>query len=247
MKHIAILLATGIMLICQSCFEIKMDKPSEINVQTITSKITEQIKTELDSINNSGISLTDTIAIGSQIADTSTLSAKISHPVIIKEIKVNIHEDKNRDYQIMREKRQYLIFMTALTGICSLTFVIIIAILVFLYLRIKNRNAIISKAIENGYNLPDTFYCNSINNINYNTNPKADSSSPTDENNDIQLPPPLILEQKQFDIAIKYLSAGIGIIAIFSMWSNAVLASLGIIPLLIGVGKLITYYQIGRK
>lgn len=242
MKSLLLSISTIILLICSSCLDIHVDKPSKIDTQAIARQVKEQVQAEINDINLPSVNLNDTLAVvpDSATSQIHTITAPI--PVVIEKIDVAISNDYNRHYY--KDYFQYQVTIIVICSICALTFAIVVILLIFFYKRAKSRNTLIAKAIENSYMLPDSFYTGRE------TEPFTGGyKQPVDinSNNDkTQTPPPMPRDGRLFDSAVKYISVGIGIFFIFAVCGADPIAAFGIIPILIGAGKLLTYFGIGR-
>ncbi len=128
--------------------------------------------------------------------------------------------------------------MSSMSLLCTLLIcfgIPAIAILVALYLILKffthrnrERNALIAQAIDNGYQLPDSFYLNQRAEIDSN------NASATGPQRDPQ----------KFQSAITMISAGIALSVFFWVIETPFGFIAGGIPLLLGIGQLIGYFYI---
>lgn len=249
MKSLLLSISTIILLICSSCLDIHVDKQSKIDTQAIARQVKEQVQAEINDISLPSVNLNDTLAVvpDSATSQIQTITAPV--PVVIEKIDVSISNDNYRHYY--DEYFRYQVIIIVVCSICALAFALVVILLIFFYKRTKNRNMLIAKAIENSYMLPDSFYTGRE------TEPVRRETEPvmggykqqSDINNNCDntpTPPPMPRNSRLFDSAVKYISVGVGIFFIFAVCGADPIAAFGIIPILIGVGKLLTYFGIGR-
>lgn len=128
-------------------------------------------------------------------------------------------------------------------GIPCLTLIIALVLLLMFFLKkTQARNAIIGKAIDANYQLPDAFF----------SNPQSSSQSYDEvETGDghtadqTKKEPRMRRDPKNFSSAVTLLAVGLALILFFASsrhWEVAFLA--GGIPFFLGVGKLIGYYYV---
>lgn len=230
----------------------------------VTERIAEHVQFKMDELTSS---VNDTIfsvnAAGDSVKVARTAAHELSVPVMVTIQKLSVDVPSNDNYDFYRIQRDHM-RMTQAT-IISIVFGVLIlaialAVLIFLYRRLKSRNAIIAKAIENNYQLPDVFYSGSneplvsfgnragregsndqsyvIETVNPDAPEGAQQSTPV---------PPVYRNQRNFDRGWRNVAIGVGIIIIFNVWDAPAAAVLGIIPLFIGAAQLISYYNIFKR
>lgn len=131
---------------------------------------------------------------------------------------------------------------------CATIIIIVLALLIFLLVRGYNRNKIISEAIRNNYQLPDSFYTgtNSRSTPDYADNIDSRSAEPAAE--ETKLPPlprvPFTLAEKDY-LSKSMILAGVGLmIFLFFLWCGAIGVGLlaGGIPFVIGAARVAVFY-----
>lgn len=211
-----------------------INDPSVI-AEVDTKEVIREVKTRLqDHVNN----LNDTITMP---ADSVTAPAETEItsrvPVVIENVTVEV-SGNDQVLRNKRDQRKFMMGMLTMFSLCAMSIIIVISVLIFFYVRMRNRNRVIEKAIENNYQLPDSFY----------SSPKAkeEPQQPIgepmiDPATGMPLPPPVPRDKSILESALKSIGVGVAIIIIFWTWNWDHLAILGIIPIFIGVGKLASY------
>ena len=240
MKAIYLSLLASVML--TSCLgDVRIPENSKPDEKAITEEIRGELKDQL-----SDISITDTIyseyvSQDTIIADGDTIikanaTSKLPSQVATYKVDmpdINVVIDQYDGLENMQRSRQKtLIAILGIVAPCATIAILAIVLGVFLYKRMRSRHGLIEKAIECNYQLPDAFY-------DTNATPKEDN-----QNGGVGNIPPLPAEVRMRDSGLKIGLTGIGIIIIFLVWGTEELAVIGVIPLLIGLGKLLTYYKI---
>lgn len=145
----------------------------------------------------------------------------------------------------------------AIIAPCATIFLVIIAVFIFLLYKNREKNRLIAKAIENNYQLPDSFYCGSATNIyeskesgrTYNSTPQTDREGQ-------QLPPlpnippaPVnLFEKNQFTNGVTLTIVGLMIFLFFVCLGVSFVGFLaGGIPMAIGLSRIATFYYFRRN
>ena len=119
--------------------------------------------------------------------------------------------------------------------------------LMFNFLRRRNRerNELISKAIDNNYTLPDAFYGRQSSSYSQ-TSCQPCSATEGEENANRPTPPPApVRNPKTFSNALTLIVVGLCVFLFFTIVANAGVGFLlGGIPLFLGIGRMIGYYYI---
>lgn len=230
----------------------------------VTERIAEHVQLKMDELTSS---INDTIfsvnTAGDSVKIARTAANGLSTPVTVTIQKLSVNVPSNDSYDFYRIQRDHM-RMTQATIISivfgALILAIALAVLIFLYRRLKSRNAIIAKAIENNYQLPEVFYSGSNeplvsfgnrgarddkNDESYMITP-VNPDAPEGEKQATPIPP-VYRNQRNFDKGWRNVAIGVGIIIIFNVWDAPAAAVLGIIPLFIGAGQLLSYYNIFKR
>lgn len=232
-------------LLLTSCLgDIRVTDSDNIDRRAIVEEIRNELRAEL-----ADISLQDTIySTTYENADTVIVSGDtiihagdmVHKPIGVKSVSVDIPDiivnisPDNGIEEAQRRQQKTILYILGITVPFGTIVLLGIILGIFLYKRMKSRNELISQAIEKGYELPDSFY-----------NPSnSDTITPPGTPGDIKNIPPLPSEIRKRDSGLKYCLIAVAIIIIFGVWGNEDLAVIGVIPLLIGIGKLLTYYKI---
>lgn len=238
MKAIIFPILASMML--TSCLgDIKVPEQSKPDAKTITEEIKKEIKDQLSDISITDTLYcntveTDTVITGNDtlvIATNNKKTPKVAtYNVQMPDITVEIYPNEELA-EIQARQSKTLIGILGIILPCVTLAVIAIIIGVFLYKRMRSRHEVIERAIENNYQLPDSFYSSST--------PEQTVTTPEFKGTI----PPLPAEIRKRDSGITLCSVGIAMIIIFAVWGATEIAVMGIIPLLIGLGKLMTYYK----
>ena len=142
-------------------------------------------------------------------------------------VKIKAENDKQKaEITIIQGQNDRLksegVFIIAIVFIAIVTPFTSLVLIVFFAIRgitcrQRERNKLIEKAIDNNYPLPDDFFSSQ-------KNPRTRLQS-----------------------ALVWLAWGIGIISFCLIMSNDTVYAIGLIPLLVGIAKLITYFVEDRK
>ena len=216
------------------------------NIHEKLSKLSSVVNDTILSVNAAG----DTVR-----ATVSKMDKSAPITVTVEGLNVAVKSSVDYNYYDFERARLMTVQVTSVAVIIVLFLLFtIIAVLIFFYRRAKNRNEIIAKAIESNYQLPDSFYNPSSDrgwsvDIKYdNTEKNGSEASDTNASTSSSVPtPPVYRKNRDFEKGWRNVAIGIGVIIIFTAWDAPVVSVLGIIPLLIGAGQLLTYYKIIKK
>lgn len=229
-----------------SCMgDIRVSDTENVDVKAITAEISKELKEELadisfaDTIYATNYADNDTVVVGNDtIIHAGKVTRDITGVAVVKvEVpSVNVTIDPNAGIAEAQQRQQRtLINILGLVVPAATIAIVAIILCVFLYKRMRSRHSLIEQAIENGYQLPDAFYGD-----NSTVQPSGEQQQP----GQYGTIPPLPGEVRMRDSGLKYCLIGVGMIIIFSVWGSEELAVIGVIPLLIGLGKLLTYFKI---
>ena len=142
-------------------------------------------------------------------------------------VKIKAENDKQKaEITIIQGQNDRLksegVFIIAIVFIAIVTPFTSLVLIVFFAIRgitcrQRERNKLIEKAIDNNYPLPDDFFSSQKN------------------------------SRTRLQSALVWLAWGIGIISFFLIMSNDTVYAIGLIPTLVGIAKLITYFVEDRK
>lgn len=228
----------------------------------VIKEIIKEVKTEVEDVMNKPVVIinSENDTIYSQNIDTLANSGGIT--IMLKNDSNNDMESyrlQNQAWEMEQHKadkqHEFVLIIIAISVPSLIIAILIIATFIFLFNRVKSKNKLIEKAIENNYQLPDSFYTRSIyykvySNRGYNT-PREDAEKNQDEDNKDNLPPlpncsmtsfnPF--EQKQIRNAIVLSVIGIFIFLFFA--GNGVPGVgflIGGIPFALGASRLISFW-----
>lgn len=203
MLSIATLLTSSLMS-CSDNNKNIGDDP--IAVEQLQDEITKALEKSLED----KLTVTDSL---SNICITSD-SITLQRPTI----NVNVNMPTN-DSPKASETIFCTVVVATVFGIpCLTVLLILIIVLRYVYKHTSARNALIQKAIENNYELPEAFF---------NSSPKA-----RDERD------PQLLQS-----SIKYIGIGLLLCIMFMVeFNNIFLGMICLIPTIIGIGKIVTYF-----
>jgi len=215
---------------CQSDKEPEIPQP---NPESIARQVKQAINNEIDLM-----ALTDTISF----ANTSDSLAQNTNerPIVINNLKVLVSTDEYstalKEYnRRLRDGQRFALKMLFFILPMILLLVLIVGTLWYMVHKTKERNRIIEEAIHNGYNLPDSFY-QSNETFSFRKNSIASDSNPN-------TPPPTNRDQKLFNSGISFTVTGLGLFICMMIWGGLDAAAICLIPIFIGIGKLVTYYR----
>lgn len=239
MKAIIFPIVASMML--TSCLgDIKVPEQSVPDSKTITEEIKKEIKEQLSDISITDTLYCDVVDNDTIIANNDTIvmagnTKKIpkvaTYNVQLPDVKVEIYPNEELAEMQLRQNKT-LIGILGIILPCVTLAVIAVIIGIFLYKRMRSRHEVIERAIENNYQLPDSFYSSST--------PEPTVTTPGFTGTI----PPLPNEVRKRDSGITLCCVGLATIIIFTVWHTVEVAVMGVIPLLIGLGKLLTYYKI---
>lgn len=220
-------------LLLNSCYVGK--EPERIGIKS--EAIAVQVK---DAIYNEAqlMQLSDTLHIAN---DSAAVVAKKQQPIVIDNLKVIVSDDsysiaQQRYNERLKMGQKFALSIIFIIIPVSLILVLTIGVLVFLLKKNNAKNRIIEEAIKNGYQLPDSFYNNSEMFAFGSARNKAGKDS-------LNTPPPTNRDQRLYSQGISWLLTGTGLFICFLIWGGMDLAAFGLIPMFMGVGKLISYYK----
>lgn len=131
---------------------------------------------------------------------------------------------------------------------CATIIFIVLALLIFLLVRGYNRNRIISEAIRNNYQLPDSFYTGTSSKPQPEYVEVADTQRAETSHEESKLPPlprvPLTQVEKDY-LSKSLILAGVGLlIFLFFLWCSALGVGLlaGGIPFVVGASRVAVFY-----
>lgn len=119
--------------------------------------------------------------------------------------------------------------------------ILILAFLLIHFLNNKNqsRNELISKAIDNNYPLPDSFF-----GIQPGTCEMQPDGSPNNMDAGTRMVNPAHRDPKKFSSAITLIAVGVGLFMFLLIVGTGAVSCFGLIPLLLGIGQLLGYYYV---
>lgn len=238
MKHLVIpILASFILTSCLG--DIRIESFDKDDADAIASEIKQNIRSELSAISlddtiYSTVYSTDTIVAGEdtiiQISEGTAQKAYVT--VNVPAINVE-YSASRRITEAQRDQQRTLLSIVFVAIPCATLAILAVILAIFLYKRMRSRHEVIEKAIDNEYTLPDSFYNGS--------NTTEDSGATTPDGIKI---PPLPSDVKQRDSGFTLVIVGIVLMLLFAQWDATTMLIVSLIPLLIGVGKLLTYYRV---
>lgn len=174
-----------------------------IAVEQLQNEITKALEKSLED----KLTVTDSL---SNICDSITL--------LRPTINVNVNMPTNNGTNAYETILCTVVVATVFGIPCLTVLFILIIVLRYAYKRTSARNALIQKAIENNYELPEAFF---------NSSPK------TKDERDPQL----------LQSSIKYIGIGLLLCIMFMVeFNNIFLGMICLIPTIIGIGKIVTYF-----
>lgn len=203
---------------------------TEIDTKEVIREVKNRLQDHVNNLNDTITMPVDSVSAASETEITSRV------PVVIENVTVKV---SNND-QVLRNKRdqrKFMMGMLTMFSLCAMSIIIVVSVLIFFYVRMRNRNRVIEKAIENNYQLPDSFYAAP----NTKDDPQIPQEPIIDPVTGMPLPPPVPRDRTMLESALKLIGTGVAIAIIFWTWNWEHLAILGIIPIFIGVGKLVSY------
>lgn len=254
----ALVLTLAVVSLVTSCIYI----PDNIDTEEFEQKISEvQIRT-IEGIRDA---LDQPLLVVSQTGDTvvSYMPDSVAEGTAVRKITVRVDEPRPDIRPRIAEGQQRLyIVLTVVIIPCVTILLIAIAIMIFISARNRSRNDIISKAIENGYELPESFFSGqNITRVIYENAPaqQPSTSDPTDTastpgtgaqapSSMPPLPPLPTAGNRNLHSGIRLAAIGFCILVFFLVVdapSVAILA--GGIPLLLGLGRIASWYYLGKR
>lgn len=122
---------------------------------------------------------------------------------------------------------------------------IIVACLMIYYMNRRNRLKVVEKAIENNYQLPDSFYTGKQNKPHYTADDNMTAADLSQQSKVQQVLS--CVSDREMKQAVNLTIVGFGLVLFFSLMGLDVLAALMIIPLLIGISKILVPYLTRRR
>lgn len=127
---------------------------------------------------------------------------------------------------------------------------VIVACLLIYYMNRRNRLKVVERAIDNNYQLPDSFYTGKQGSTGY----VADENTAAHETASAPAAAPTRVQQvlscmseREMRQGINLSIVGLGLVLFFSLMGLEVLAALMVIPLLIGLSRLVVPYLMRRR
>lgn len=221
------------------------------NIHEKLSKLSSVVNDTILSVNAAG----DTVR-----ATVSKMDKSAPITVSVEGLNVTVKSPSDNNYFYLERDRIQTFQGVIITVVIVLFLLLtILAVLFFFYRRTKGRNEIITKAIENNYQLPEAFYSGTfykgwIMDMIYDNPAKSEPDVTGAENKTVESAvntnakssaasqpiPPVYRRLQNFEKGKRNIAIGIGVILVFSVWRAPALAVLGVIPLLIGIGQLLS-------
>lgn len=263
MKKIITTTASSLLLLAAfalptSCITI----PENIDSEELESKIYEVQAKAIDQIHEA---LDQPLLVISQTGDTvvAYMPDSVAEGTAVRKITVHVDEAKEDIRPYLADKqRQLIMAISAIIVPCVTVLLIAAAIMIFIFVRNRNRNALIEKAIENGYELPESFYSgqNTTRVIYQNapTQPGQEATEnagqPTPSTGSAApyfmppIPPTPPTNSKNLQSGIKLAVIGFCILIFFLIVESPSVAILaGGIPLLLGIGRIASWYYLDKN
>ena len=125
---------------------------------------------------------------------------------------------------------------------------VIVACLLIYYMNRRNRLKVVERAIDNNYQLPDSFYTGKQGSTGY----VADENTASHETASAAAPTRVqqvlsCMSEREMRQGINLSIVGLGLVLFFSLMGLEVLAALMVIPLLIGLSRLVVPYLMRRR
>lgn len=154
--------------------------------------------------------------------------------------------DADYRYMIQNDKREAVKVIVLTAIVFGAIFLTVMACLVIYYLNRRRRMKVIEKAIENNYQLPDSFYTG--NSSTWRNSAKNATNAET------QRQPAMTMAQQIFNYnndretrnGITLAIVGLGMILVFAFMGLEFLAALSVIPFLIGVSRSLPFFLAHR-
>lgn len=256
----ALLLAMSVLP--TSCITI----PEDMDSKDIEQKISDIQARAFENIHDA---LDQPLVVVSQTGDTivAYMPDSVSEGAAVRNITVRVDEKDHIDPAVAKAQQRSLMAISIVVIPCATILLIAFAVLFFIFVRNRNRNAIISQAIEKGYELPESFFSGqNTTRIIYQNGPMPDpnsTNSQTNEPNDRTynpasgttaptnlppIPPVPPVDDKNLQSGIKLSVVGLCILIFFLVIGITHVAILaGGIPLLLGLGRLGSWYYLNNR
>ncbi len=164
----------------------------------------------------------------------------------------NQTQENNFDKDKVRQITKVIALAVAFIVPCFTIVIVLICLLVFWLKRSKSKNAIIAKAIEAGYDLPDAFYTgqSSQSSVFMDSNANMGNNSMDVDNGQSSRAPftPIPVgarDPKMFTSSVSLVAVGLSLLLFFCSNGHEGVGFLcGGIPLFLGIGRLIAYLYI---
>ncbi len=262
MKKFITAIAPGLLLLAASALPTScITIPDNIDSEELESKIYEVQAKAIDQIHEA---LDQPLLVVSQTGDTvvAYMPDSVAEGVAVRKITVHVDEAREdiRPY-LVDKQRQVLMAISAIVIPCVMVLLIAAAIMIFIFVRNRNRNALIEKAIENGYELPESFYSGQNTTRVIYQNAPTQPEQGTAENAGQPTPPigsaPYFMppipptpptNSKNLQSGIKLAVIGFCILIFFLIVESPSVAILaGGIPLLLGIGRIASWYYLDKN
>lgn len=256
----ALLLAMSVLP--TSCITI----PEEMDSKDIEQKISDIQARAIENIHDA---LDQPLVVVSQTGDTivAYMPDSVSEGTSVRNITIRVDEKAHTDPAIAKAQQRSLMAISIVVIPCATILLIAFAVLFFIFVRNRNRNAIISQAIEKGYELPESFFSGqNTTRIIYQNGPMPDPSSTNSQTNEPNgptynptsgttvptnmppIPPTPPVDDKNLQSGIKLAVVGLCLLAFFLIVDAASVAILaGGIPLLLGLGRIFSWYYMNQR
>lgn len=231
----------------------KTEVPTNISIDT--KEIVEQITSAVSEV------LDQPLVISTQsdtVISVRTDSAASKNNIIINitgkapEVNSTVYPfEEEMAVRKLKEKREALTILLSIVIPCGIIALTVVGVFIFLFYKTKSRNRLIEKAIENNYELPDSFY-SGINFSHTRVEGDASARKVTSDDNESQLPPlpnvppvaPLnYMEKRQISNGIILTLVGIFIFLFFVCVKAVSVGFLaGGICVAIGASRIVTYW-----
>lgn len=258
MKKIFFFITLALMIGMSSCrinshgenLDDLIDELSDLR-ENIIDEINESMDKKVVIINQTG----DTVV--NYYTDSVRTNANVNKLMAAVDKNIEALRLQEAKIELAQQKTVSRIVTVAIFFPCLAIVLIVVAVLIFLLKRYRTRSAIIEKAIENGYDLPDSFFSgNPASHVTYNYTvvTSEDKKAQTDSagNGEAENVPPIPnippfpeSPRVKDDFRKSMIWCGVGIVIIFFfLVAGAPEAAVicGGIPLLIGGARLATFF-----
>ena len=197
-------------------------------------------------INNDTLMKTDVNSIADRLNDTLVASSLFyqsdNEGMEYDEYDMRELELRHRNQAESRGQMTAIIIVAIVFGTILL---IIVACLMIYYMNRRNRLNVVEKAIENNYQLPDSFYTGKQNKP---CNTADDNIAAADLSQQSKVQQVLsCVSDREMKQAVNLTIVGFGLVLFFSLMGLDVLAALSTIPLLIGISRILIPYLTRRR